>query len=157
METQSHVIRISISLLSLLILQSSVESSSTGGNITVHTNLTLDGSPYVVSQDVVVAENATLTIQPGVELQFHPGVVLNVKGSLKAKGSFRERIVLRKIPTNISVSVDDVNITRPYNEGIRLSGGQNYKTGRLEIFLNNQWGTVCDDVWDLRDTQVGLL
>ena len=134
-----------------------MESSSIGGNITVHTNLTLDGSPYFVSQDVVVAENATLTIQPGVELRFHPGVVLDVKGSLKAKGSFREEILFRKVPTNISVPVDDVNITRPYNEGVRLSGGQNYKTGRLEIFLNNQWGTVCRDSWDMRDSQVGLL
>ncbi|KAJ8026424.1 Deleted in malignant brain tumors 1 protein [Holothuria leucospilota] len=31
---------------------------------------------------------------------------------------------------------------------IRLTGG-NSTTGRVEVFLNNQWGTVCDDYWDI--------
>jgi len=141
-------------LFLLLAEQNRVEGSSIGGNITVNTNLTLHGSPYVVSQDIVVRENATLTLQPGVELHFYPGVSLHVKGSLQATGTSDREIVFRKIPSNISVNEDDVNVT--YNDGIRLSGGPNYRTGRLEIFLNKRWGTVCDDGWDIRDTQVGM-
>ena len=52
------------------------------------------------------------------------------------------------------MDMDRIHESAPYNKGIRLRGGQNYKEGRLELYINGQWGTVCDDSWDIRDTQV---
>ena len=37
---------------------------------------------------------------------------------------------------------------------IRLQGGTDNMTGRVEICNNNIWGTVCDDLWSVADAQV---
>ena len=37
---------------------------------------------------------------------------------------------------------------------IRLTNGTNEKEGRVEIYWNNQWSTVCDDLWDDNDATV---
>ena len=37
---------------------------------------------------------------------------------------------------------------------LRLSGGRNDTEGRVEILYNGEWGTICDDVWDLDNARV---
>ena len=41
-----------------------------------------------------------------------------------------------------------------YAETVRLVSGPNSYTGRIEVFVNGQWGTVCDDGWDINDAHV---
>ena len=42
----------------------------------------------------------------------------------------------------------------PYSGQIRLHGTSYTYYGRLEVYCNGQWGTVCDDTFDSTDARV---
>ncbi len=62
------------------------------GLITRDTLWTLVDSPFVVSKDIVVYPNATLTIEPGVKVQFGGKFDMTVQGRLAADGTQDKRI-----------------------------------------------------------------
>lgn len=37
---------------------------------------------------------------------------------------------------------------------VRLVGGPNSREGRVEICNNNEWGTVCNNMWSTNDAVV---
>ena len=47
-----------------------------------------------------------------------------------------------------------VHIYCNYTVPIRLVGSSSHNYGRVEVYYNGKWGTVCDDGWDYRDATV---
>ncbi len=37
---------------------------------------------------------------------------------------------------------------------VRLVGGNSSSEGRVEICLDDEWGTMCDQMWDVADASV---
>ncbi|KAJ8312357.1 hypothetical protein KUTeg_009730 [Tegillarca granosa] len=49
---------------------------------------------------------------------------------------------------------DDAGVSCDFKDVIRIVDGRNPRQGRVEIFHNGQWGTICDDAWDNNDAIV---
>jgi hypothetical protein len=67
-----------------------------GGIVDNDLTLTVDESPYIILDDIVVPPDVTLTIEPGVTVAFADGVSLFVEGRLLAEGTVGHPITLTR-------------------------------------------------------------
>ncbi|KAI8494760.1 hypothetical protein Bbelb_273650 [Branchiostoma belcheri] len=121
-----------------------------GGSYYRNHTFPLSGSPYIATHEIIVGEDATLTIEAGVEILFDEGVGMTVVGQLRAIGSADKRIVLNRKEN----PPDDPahNITR--DQDVRLVG-PTVNQGRLEIRHDGLWGSVCHATsWRVSEAQV---
>ena len=99
-----------------------------------------ENETLIINHTVHVHDNATLKIQPGVNIIFTGNGSLTVHGNLVANGTETLPIDLTSFRVNrftfTAISLD-----------LRLVDGNGWNTGRLEIFNDGIWGTVCDDGW----------
>ncbi|MFW5965500.1 MAG: right-handed parallel beta-helix repeat-containing protein [Halodesulfurarchaeum sp.] len=67
-------------------------------DITEDTTWNATDGPYRVIRDVTVQEGATLTVEPGTEVQFAEERTLTVRGSLQVDGTAEEPVSIRMTP-----------------------------------------------------------
>jgi len=81
-------------LSALLIFVSTIGYSQTNisGGIYQNTSWSPAGNPYIASGNVVVFEDVTLTIEPGVIIRFNSGASLEIRGKLIAIGNSQDSI-----------------------------------------------------------------
>ncbi|MDX2360997.1 MAG: T9SS type A sorting domain-containing protein [Crocinitomicaceae bacterium] len=81
-------------LIMLMILPCSIFSqTNVGGQMSVNTTWDLAGSPYIVSNNILLDSAITLTIDPGVVVKFDIDKMIQVRGIVRAIGSASDSIV----------------------------------------------------------------
>lgn len=127
---------------------------------TAATTITVRAEPVAPadSDDYTVTSNKVLTIAAGSTTSTGTVTVTAVNDSTFSPD--------RKIDINATVAntagASLGNVTRltiteddaPPDRVLRLVDGETSNEGRLEIYLNSSWGTICDDYWTGGDAEV---
>ncbi|XP_033735968.1 LOW QUALITY PROTEIN: protein bark beetle-like [Pecten maximus] len=104
---------------------------------------------YHVDKDIFILPGVTLTSPPGTTLEFENSIGMVIHGRLKADGgSANTPIVFQLKDTLDALAVENRTAS------VRLVDGTDAYEGRLEVFLDDEWGTVCKDGWTPLDSSV---
>jgi predicted outer membrane repeat protein len=134
-------IKLSAVVLLILVADTFAQTSISPGE--VYGSWGESGSPYLIQGDIVIPNDSTLTIEPGVTVEFQGYYTLDVQGRLLAVGSASQ---------NISFTVNDT--TGFYNPDDTLGGWNGIQfidtppendTSKI-IFCSLQYGKAVDTV-----------
>jgi hypothetical protein len=91
-----HYAAASFSTHSLAPTAPTADSVGGGGELSEDTILYPDDNPHIIDRELIVPAGVTLTVKPGVEMRFAPGVALIVRGRLLAEGTPTQTILLTR-------------------------------------------------------------
>jgi hypothetical protein len=128
-------------LLPFLILGLYTQSQTyVSGGIYNNTTWTLNNSPYIVTGDIVLFPDKTLTIEPGVEVRFNGYFTLEIRGILSAIGTETDSI---KFISNIADEKDIWSHIQIQNASQNARGFFEYclvKNSEMGIAVECCWG-----------------
>ncbi|XP_027437389.2 T-cell differentiation antigen CD6 isoform X3 [Zalophus californianus] len=107
------------------------------------------------------AWEATQLTLPSLELTPAPGAG-NTSETTNATLALAPAVLCRSAEWQLCKVVEHVcdsngrpaKVTCAENRAVRLVGSSSQCAGRVEMLEQGRWGSVCDDTWDLEDSQV---
>ncbi|GEM_PF-721021 len=87
------ILKLSI-IIFLLVTISNSFPTDISGRISTSRTWTKAESPYFVNADIILMDGVTLTLEPGVEIQFSPKTAFIIYGELIARGTPEQKILL---------------------------------------------------------------
>ncbi len=141
---RSLVASASLVLLLTPALSTSVRASPTytdvGGPIIFDTHWTLVDSPYVVTSNVQVTAGVTLTIEPGVVVRFNKDRILQVDGTLIARGTVGNWVTFTSNqPSPQKGDWGNIYFTDGSTDATFDASG-NYQSGSVLQYCAVEWG-----------------
>ena len=116
------------------------ETREVGGEVTGVEELRSDGV-YYVRRDINVRPGGRLKVTPGVTLKFEHSIGMMVSGELIAEGDLQGNQPLFTLLDSPRDNVTQVPV--------RLVGGKTIREGRLQVYKDDRWGTVCNFGWTI--------
>ncbi|KAF7287908.1 hypothetical protein GWI33_000255 [Rhynchophorus ferrugineus] len=155
----------------VLSTNTSVDINNLKGRLWQDVTLTYRDTPYLILYDITVMPNTTLTIEPGVVIEFAPNIGILVLGSLMARGYEGNEIIMRPLRETENLLMlprpkrDKRQLELVGQDSIRLcknrdctnddEGNMVYE-GFLEWFNETtlQWIPMCDSRFTERNAEV---
>lgn len=94
----------------------------------------LDKSPYIIRDDILIESSGKLEIEAGVEVKFGPEVGITVRGILKAMGTPNKKI---------RFTAERFLVEQQPNRTIRLVDGPTVEEGIIQVLDLGSWRSVC--------------
>ena len=129
-------------IMFLLLLHFNRLNAFSGGIVKQDMTILYQKEAYIINETIIVKDNAILVIEPGVTLQFAEKCGMIIRGALTANGTERSRITFSSVRGNPSRS------STAWRKTARLTEGNGFNEGWLEIFYNGTWEPICDKSWD---------
>lgn len=122
-----------------------IASTNVTKNITQNTIWNISGSPYNINSTIQVYENVTLTIQPGVEVEFGETARLEIGGQLIARGTESSVITFSSSSTvtkntNRGIIFLETAPSSAYKSGPRPRFVYDYDNKLLRLEYDNSYG-----------------
>jgi len=93
MKSQNLLIYILFTVIVCLVNHKTYAETRVNGNVSG--DWTADGNPYIVTNNISIVHGASLSVEPGVLIEFNHGCNLTVNGLLLVEGNVQNPIIIQ--------------------------------------------------------------